>query len=236
MTSTGGTLYTDYETFYNTMKDNQGGEANELFYTLSRDDITGEETPYEGEITGDWAAIFEDLPEFQKVGDEFVLLTYEISELKIKPAGMDEEPVGSTSFEGYQGETTNYLVNWVQNGDSWTISNREKPGLDITIRKTDDSGKAIGGAVFEIYKETGSVYRKLTHSDYDWIDENNQFTVDDEGFMMTGLKDGRYQIKEVLPPGGYIITNNTPVEFELEHCAVVAGSNVLADGVTYEPA
>ena len=236
VTATGGTLYTDYSTFYSAMKTVQGGEANELLYTLSKDEITGEENTYEGQITGDWAAIFEDLPQFQKVGDDYVVMTYEISELKIKPAGEDEEPVGSTTAQGYLGETTNYLVNWVQNGDSWTITNSEKPGLDVIIRKTDTTGSPLAGAVFEISKQKGSVFFKLTHDKYDWLDENDQFTVPEEGIMLTGLKDGVYQIKEAIPPDGYVLEVSIPVEFEIMHGAVVAGSNVLSEGVTHVPA
>ena len=236
VTATGGTLYTDYSTFYNAMKTAQGGEANELIYTLGKDEISGEENTYEGLITGDWAAIFEDLPQFQKVGEDYVVVTYEITELKIKPAGEDEEPVGSTTAQGYLGETTNYLVNWAQNGDSWTITNREKPGLDVIIRKTDPTGSPLTGAVFEISKQKGSVFVKLTHDKFDWLDENDQFTVPEEGIMLTGLKDGIYQIKEVIAPAGYVIEVSIPVEFEISHGAVAAGSNVLSEGVTHVPA
>lgn len=235
---TGGMLYEDYASFYNAMKGNQAGEANEFFYQLSKDDITTEEGPYEGRMieNKDWATIFEDLPEYQKVGDEFMLLTYEISELKIIPYGMDEEPVGTSSFDNYQGETTNYLVNWEPDGDSWTVTNREKPGIDITIRKTDVDGQALGGAVFELYRKSGTVFTKVTHTAYDWLDNNDRFTVPDEGFQMTGLKDGMYQIMEVASPRGYVITDRTPVTFEVKHCAVVENSNELTDGVSYEPA
>lgn len=163
-------------------------------------------------------------------------MTYEISELKIKPAGEDEEPVGSSNVQGYQGETINYLVNWTRNGDSWTITNREKPGLDIIIRKTDPDGSPLAGAVFEISKKKGSVFVRLTHDKFDWLDENNQFTVSEEGIVLTGLKDGIYQIKEVIAPDGYVIEVSVPVGFEINHGAVIAGSNVLSEGVTYIPA
>ena len=110
----------------------------------------------------------------------------------------DEEPVGSSNCTKVSGRNSNYYVNWVQNGDSWTITNSEKPDLDVIIRKTDTTGSPLAGAVFEISKQKGSVFVKLTHDKYDWLDENDQFTVPEEGIMLTGLKDGVYQIKEAI--------------------------------------
>lgn len=228
-------LYNEYESFYNAKKTAQTGDAIQLHYTLGKNSISGDET-YEGQITGNWAAKFENLPEFQKLGDEYVVMTYEISELKIKRHGMDEEVVGPTAVSGYQGESTNYLVNWTQNGDSWTVTNTAKPGLDIIIRKTDTDGTALAGAVFEISKKDGAVFTKLTHTEYDWLDDNDQFTVPEEGKMLTELPDGMYQIREVSPPLGYVITSEYPVTFEIEHGAVVRSSNALTDGVTYTAA
>lgn len=236
VTATGGTLYTDYDSFFTAMDSAEAGEANEYHYTLGKDEITGQADTYEGEMTGEWSAIFEDLPEFQKIGNDYYIMTYEISELKIIPYGMSEEPVGESTVAGYQGESENYLINWTQNGDSWTITNREKPGLDVIIRKTDDDGTELGGAVFEIYKQNGTVFTKVSHNTYDWLDDNDQFTVPEEGFMLAGLKDGLYQIREVTPPEGYVILNDTPVTFEIEHGAIVSASNILADGVGFKPA
>ena len=53
---------------------------------------------------------------------------------------------------------------------------------------------------------------------------------------MTGLTDGTYQIKEIKPPDGYVITEDTPVTFTVENGTVVEESNDLKNGATYTPA
>ena len=238
VSASGGTLYTDYDSFYNALSVGTAGEANEYVYTLGRTSIAPEDAVYPGSITGDdWNAGFEHLPEFQKVGNEFVIFTYEISELKIKPDGEeDEQTVAPTTIEGYQGETTDYLVQWSNDGTDWSITNREKPGIDIDILKVDDKNQALGDAVFEIYKKKESTFEKMTQSTFDWLDENDRFTVTTSGFTLTGLKDGVYKIKEITPPTGYVIENEEPVEFTVAHGAIVESSNILTEGVTYTPA
>ena len=235
--ATGGTLYTDYQSFYSAMAvDSNAGEANESIYELGKTSLTKISGTADGTVTGDWSAEFTHLPEFQKVGEDYVIYTYKISELKVKPNGKAEESVGSTTSEGYQGETTNYLVNWANDGSAWTITNREKPDIDINIKKVDDKNNAIGDAVFELYKSNGETFEKVTNSTYSWLDSNNQFTVGTDGFQMKGLSDGTYQIKEVKSPAGYVITDETPVTFTVTGGYIVNANNILKGGAVYTAA
>ena len=53
---------------------------------------------------------------------------------------------------------------------------------------------------------------------------------------LTGLTDGKYQIREVTPPNGYVITSTAPVTFTLEKGKVTYENGDLAEGVTYKKA
>ena len=117
------------------------------------------------------------------------------------------------------------------------VYNVYKPvATDITIKKVNDHNQPLSDAVFELYKHNGSIFEKVTHSTYNWLDENDQFTVPAAGYTLTGLTNGKYQIKEITPPDGYVITENTPVTFTVENGTVVAASNDLKNGATYTPA
>lgn len=237
VTASEGTLYTDYNSFYNAMAvDSTAGEASQGIYSLGKDTFEKISGTYEGSRTGDWAAAFNHLPQFQKVGNDYVVYTYEIEEIKIKPQGKEPETVGTTTVEGYQGESTGYLVNWTQNGTSWSVTNTEKPGIDIDIKKVNDKDEPLGDAVFEIYKSNGTVFEKLTKDTVEWLDQNDQFIVTKDGFTMTDLADGIYQIKEVKAPAGYVITESIPVTFTVSGGKIVEASNVLKNGAKYEKA
>ena len=53
---------------------------------------------------------------------------------------------------------------------------------------------------------------------------------------LTGLTDGKYQIREVSPPTGYVITSTAPVTFTLEKGKETYENGDLAEGVTYKKA
>ncbi len=117
------------------------------------------------------------------------------------------------------------------------VYNIYKPvATDITIKKVDNNSQPLSNAVFELYKSNDAVFEKVTHSTYTWLGENDQFTVPAEGYTLTGLTDGTYQIKEIKPPDGYVITEDTPVTFTVENGTVVEESNDLKNGATYTPA
>ena len=165
VTASSGTLYEDYNTFKTNMLKVDPGKANEGIYTLSKSTLTKSSGTYDGTITGDWAAKFEKLPELQKVGDDYVIFTYEISELKIKLDGGTDQPVGETQVDGYQGETTDYLVQLSENNGMWTITNREKPTVEVEVEKkwVDSNGEKMDPP--EGAKITLSVYSGKTEEE-----------------------------------------------------------------------
>ena len=109
--------------------------------------------------------------------------------------------------------------------------------IDIVIKKVNDKGASIDGAVFELYRlNNESIHEKMTQSTYSWLDSNNRFTVQTSGFTLEGLEDGTYQIVEVTPPAGYVITVSDPVTFTVTNGEVVSGSNVLKNRAAYTAA
>ena len=133
----------------------------------------------------------------------------------------------NTTVSGYFSGTTRF------NSGNITLNITNQPyKLDIKIEKvtTDATPRPLSGAVFELYRQTGTnsqgtpIWDKVV-SKYGTNDEG-RFTVN-ESATLNGLHDGTYQIREVVAPAGYIITNSAPVTFTITHGAVVAGSNVL---------
>lgn len=124
--------------------------------------------------------------------------------------------------------------------------------LDIKIEKvtTDATPRPLSGAVFKLSKiaswtnedtpkpvwqavagvETSNKNPDTNEPILTGID--GQFTVNGD-ITLKGLHDGVYKLEEMSSPAGYIITNKTPVTFEIEKGVVKTSSNVLTTGVVY---
>ena len=210
-----GKLYTDYNSFYTDFSTAEPGTANESIYELGKSTVSTSNGTYVGRITGDWAAEFAELPALQKVGNEYVIYTYEISELKIKPKNKDEEIVETTEVDGYQGETVNYLVQWSNDDTAWSIKNWEKPGITVTVKKVakDDvrnaSAAALPGATFMLVKYTGSTYQQIDSS-FQTVTIADSDNTTPGLFTFNELKEGYYQLEETVCPDGYVRTSSHP--------------------------
>jgi len=55
------------------------------------------------------------------------------------------------------------------------------------------------------------------------------------GITLTGLVDGQYQLQEITPPAGYVITNNYPVTFTVSGGAITSTEGTIT-GVRYTAA
>ena len=55
------------------------------------------------------------------------------------------------------------------------------------------------------------------------------------GITLTGLVDGQYQLQEISPPPGYVITNSNPVAFTISGGAVTSTEGSIT-GVRYTAA
>ena len=118
--------------------------------------------------------------------------------------------------------------------NTYTPDEPPVPDTEILISKVDEKGKAISGAVFEVYRMDGSSEVKLTRSDCRWLDSNGRFTVETQPYQLSGLKDGRYEIREVKAPEGYRIKDEWPVTFTVRDGKIDASLNTLTSGAQYE--
>lgn len=117
-----------------------------------------------------------------------------------------------------------------------TYTEEQEPTLDVMIKKVGSKDEPLAGATFELYRHNGSVYEKLTANDYAWLAPDSRFVVPAEGFTLSALTDGVYQLKEIVAPGGYVIQEDTPVSFTVQDGKIVRNANVLKAGAKYEPA
>ena len=61
------------------------------------------------------------------------------------------------------------------------------------------------------------------------LDSESKFTVPTAGITLTGLVDGQYQIQEVSPPAGYVITNLNPVIFTVSGGTITDTTGTIQD-------
>jgi LPXTG-motif cell wall-anchored protein len=67
------------------------------------------------------------------------------------------------------------------------------------------------------------------------LDSESKFAVPASGITLTGLVDGQYQLQEISPPSGYVITNYTPVTFTVAGGAITSTEGTIT-GVRYTAA
>jgi len=82
-------------------------------------------------------------------------------------------------------------------GDMYVTVTNTRKEYSVDIAKTDKSGTALNGAVFEVNKKDGEEYKK-------YIEEN--LTVND--FVNVKLTPGDYELVETTAPDGYLLTAN----------------------------
>ena len=105
---------------------------------------------------------------------------------------------------------------------------------DIKILKVDrTTKKELEGAKFSLLwckTETGT-YTIIEEIDDVELDENHWFTVPKDGITLKGLKPGFYKVTEEVSPAGYLITEKTPVAFQVNDKGEVINKSI--DTVTY---
>lgn len=125
---------------------------------------------------------------------------------------INDKPVQNPDVSG---STINGVI--VSNSDNHIIYTNKRVVTDIKIKKTDENGKGLPGAVFQLLykdKDDGS-YRVLT--DADGVTGLGSVKVEDTTYtsafesdggekILTRLPDGEYKLDEVYVPAGYINT------------------------------
>ena len=105
---------------------------------------------------------------------------------------------------------------------------------DIKILKVDGTTKdKLEGAKFSLLwceTETGT-YTIIEEIDGVTLDENYWFTVPKDGITLKGLKPGFYKVTEEVSPAGYLITEKTPVAFQVNDKGALINKSIAT--VTY---
>ena len=146
------------------------------------------------------------------------------------------EDKSNSSATGYEEVTS---TDGIKEEGRVTIKNQQEPlKTDIDIKKNDEKGNPLPGAVFKLLKLEGTEYQAIKsicetgtqtpkYPDVGGLDTNSQFTTTGATITITKLPDGSYKLLEVESPNGYIITAGA-IEFKIEE-GVVKGTD-SADG------
>ena len=190
----------------------------------------GENSPGHGEGSADhtWEGSITHLPLYEYIdsgndaGKSFIY-TYEVTEAAIES---DTVNTAADKPEGWNGQTTDYLVKWNKNTQTglWTLTNQKKPPIDVTLYKVDkndipSSSTRLEGAKFKLVKKKlvhESEHHWVWSKDLDWgisgesevVSENPQ---NPGVFSFDNLDAGYYEIVETKRPAGYIQASENPV-------------------------
>ena len=107
--------------------------------------------------------------------------------------------------------------------------------VDLKIFKVDaNDNHPLEGAMFTLLKSStkDGPYTKVTYISGVVLNKDSWFTVPEDGIILSGLGPGFYQIREEKSPEGYIVTEKTPIAFEIKLDGKVENSSIAA--VTYD--
>lgn len=155
----------------------------------------------------------------------------------------NEIEIGEAPMEGYilLGYSANNQNGLAGQGVITVVNQKENANpVNVRIRKTDDkpdSTNYLAGAVFrlETREDQSGPWQKVSQEQVPELDQESQFTVPETGIILTGLTDGCYHLVEITPPAGYIITEDTPVEFTVMS-GTITGREGTIDSVRYTAA
>ena len=151
--------------------------------------------------------------------------------------------VGGSPLEGYvlQGYSANNNTG-VSNQGVITVYNRAEGSnaINVVIKKTDNAENStnyLEGAVFKLMyrSDSSGTFTNVSNESVPELNSESKFTVPTAGITLTGLVDGQYQLQEISPPSGYVITNSTPVTFTVSGGAITSTEGTIT-GVRYTAA
>ena len=202
----GRVVNNDHAPYEYTMKLNEDKDGTEI---LKHSELAIGQPAGNGEEK--WVGAVTDLPFYEKAENgKFYGYTYEVTEVKI-----GYETVASISGnDDFQGQTSQYLVNWEQNPQTgvWEITNRRKPSVNITIKKMnvadlENENPLLPGAAFRLEKFSDATYRVM---DSAWTERESADTTNSGIVSFTELPEGYYQLVETAFPEGYVRSGDNP--------------------------
>ena len=121
-----GSLYESFNELCAALEGKEADPDEGTPYTMTKTSVSTEfgPDPYTAASDGDWGASFTRLPDFQKVGDDYYIYTYEIAEISVNGIGITHGQDGE-----WMGHTDEYLVKWEKDTETgvWVITNKERP-------------------------------------------------------------------------------------------------------------
>ena len=125
-----------------------------------------------------------------------------VAEGFINGEGMSANTTATRTTPGISDNTFDYTLNTNTLARNYTITKHEgtlEVLPTVNIQKTDESWNVLSKARFELYKYNGSVWES--------VPAYNNITVNEQGFNLAGLSKGRYRLKEIQAPDGYVVLN-----------------------------
>ena len=178
--------------------------------------------------TNDWTSVIKNLPENASEGDWKITYAYYVEEVETSiPSGYELDFISPAS--AVPGETIT-IVNTTETPES----------ISVVIKKTDNAENStnyLDGAVFKLMyrSDSSGTYTNVSSESVPQLNSESKFTVPIAGITLTGLVDGQYQLQEISPPSGYVITNSTPVTFTVSGGAINSTEGTIT-GVRYTAA
>ena len=199
-------------------------------------------------VTGTgWSLGLNGLPTYERVTtvhDGHTTVSYKVFSYEIEEITVNGEPVTDGKTDDYQ---VTYEPSETATGNDGTVTTstnvtNTEMSIDVKLLKTDnepESTNYLSGAVFQLlYKATADgTWANASKDEIPQLDSNSQFTIpgDSNGITLTGLKKGFYKLEEIYAPDGYVITEDTPVVFEVKHGEIVSTEGTVG-AVTYNAA
>ena len=147
--------------------------------------------------------------------------------------------VEEADLEGYQ---TTYTNNEGITEGQIKITNQAETekSINVVIKKTDNAENStnyLDGAVFKLMfrPDSSGTFTNVSRDIVPELNSESQFTVPTAGITLTGLVDGQYQLQEIYPPSGYVITSSTPVTFIVSGGTITSTEGTIT-GVRYAAA
>ena len=111
-----------------------------------------------------------------------------------------------------------------------TAINDRLPGSVVIFKIDSDTEEGLEGATFELRRVNSGLKSLLRKTE-----PVSQYMTDSNGRLeITGLEWGDYELQEVIAPEGYIITDETPIRFEIKADHLQHGGETGADKITFK--